>query len=44
LTSGPDGAVELGDASPRLQSTRFEVEAAIGRPDTTLLDVRSASE
>ena len=34
----------LGDAGLRLRSTRSEVEAAIGRRDTTLLDVRSASE
>ena len=34
----------LGEACPHLRSTRPEVEAAIVRPDQTLIDVRSASE
>jgi thiosulfate/3-mercaptopyruvate sulfurtransferase len=40
----PEGHYELGAASSRLGSTRSDVEAAIGRPGTTLLDVRSGSE
>ncbi len=34
----------LGDANPRVRSTRSEVEAAAARPDATLLDVRTATE
>ncbi len=34
----------LGTPHPWLRSNRFQVEAAVGRSDVTLLDVRSASE
>jgi thiosulfate/3-mercaptopyruvate sulfurtransferase len=40
----PEGHYQLAGISSRLRSTRSDVEAAIGRSGTALLDVRSRSE
>lgn len=39
-----EGFYDLGKTSRQLRSTRSDVEAAIGQPSATLLDVRSADE
>jgi thiosulfate/3-mercaptopyruvate sulfurtransferase len=40
----PTGHFRLGGEDPRLRADRAAVQAAIGRPGTTLVDVRSAAE
>ena len=43
-TEPPAGHYEISGASFPLRSTWSDVEVAIGRPDATLIDVRSAAE
>jgi thiosulfate/3-mercaptopyruvate sulfurtransferase len=38
------GSIRLSGASPRLRADQAAVQAAIGQPGTTLVDVRSAAE
>ena len=43
-SEAPAGNLRLGDEDPRLRADRAAMQAAIGQPGTTLVDVRSEAE
>jgi thiosulfate/3-mercaptopyruvate sulfurtransferase len=43
-SAAPAGTFRLGDEDPRLRADRAAMQAAIGQPGTTLVDVRSEAE